>query len=278
MTARRCVVPLLALFQAVTLAASARAQTLPPLALAMPLPAPVRAQPEEAEGYWKGVAGASLAATEGNSSTQALLLNLDVARTTETTKTTLVAQVNEGKNKVDGRSRTSAGKWETSAQHNRDISLVMFGFGKLGLERDRVTGLALRTQVAAGFGRHLLRSDADTVDIFAGLSHTDDRYDIDKTIGDETARRFRTTGLLLGEETSHQLTENTFFKQRLEYYPGLTGEKAQLMRFNASLSVSMSRALALTVGVTDTYNSRVAAGQKRNDVSLFTGISLKIGQ
>jgi hypothetical protein len=32
-----------------------------------------------------------------------------------------------------------------------------------------------------------------------------------------------------------------------------------------------------TLALTDTYNSRVAADQKRNDLSLTTGLSVKIG-
>lgn len=268
---RRCAVSLLAL----SLSGPVLAQRA-----ALPTPiAPVRVAvpPGEATGEWKGVAGLSLAATSGNTSTRALLLNVDVAHTTDTTRTSLVAHINEGKNQVDGTSRTTAGRWDAYAQHNTDISTHLFAFGKLGFERDRMTQLALRTQLAAGVGRHLLRTEAHTVDVFAGVSHTDDRYEVDKTIAGETGARFRSTGLLFGEETTHQLTENTFFKQRLEYYPGVTGERPHLTRFNGSLSVSMSRSLALTVGLTHTRNSRVAAGQQNSDISLFTGVSLKIG-
>lgn len=274
MTARRrCrAVPLLALCLCGPVLAQRPA---PPAVIA---PVRVAVPPGEATGEWKGVLGLSLAATSGNTSTRALLLNFDVAHTTDTTRTTLVAHVNEGKNKVDGISRTTAGRWDASAQHNTDISARVFAFGKLGFERDRMTQLALRTQLAAGFGRHLLRTEVHTVDVFAGVSHTDDRYEVDKTISGETGMRFRSSGLLFGEETTHQLTENTFFKQRLEYYPGVTGERPNLTRFNGSLSVAMSRSLALTVGVTNTYNSRVAEGQKKSDLSIFTGISLKIGQ
>jgi putative salt-induced outer membrane protein len=57
----------------------------------------------------------------------------------------------------------------------------------------------------------------------------------------------------------------------------LTGFKSQLIKFNASLNVAMTTTMALTVGVIDTYNSKVGAGMKKNDVSLFTGVSVKFG-
>jgi putative salt-induced outer membrane protein len=235
------------------------------------------AQAEVADGKWRGVAGASLAVTSGNSSNQALLVNADVARLTSQDKISLAGFINEGKSKVKGASTTTAGKWGVGGQYDYNLTPDVFAFGKLGLDHDRVTDLSLRTLLGAGLGYHVIRTKADTFDVFGGVSYANTAYKNDKTIGGTTAKTFSSTGLLLGEESSHQVNDSVFLKQRLEYYPGLTGEKAQLLKLTGSVSVAMSKTMALTVGVINTYNSQVATGQKKNDLAVFTGVSMKLG-
>jgi putative salt-induced outer membrane protein len=90
-------------------------------------------------------------------------------------------------------------------------------------------------------------------------------------------RRFSRASLYLGEESSHQLSDTVSFKQRLELYPGLSGDKAKIMKFTAGLGVAMSGTMSLTVGLTDSYNSKPPAGSKKNDVAVFTGLNVKFG-
>ena len=41
--------------------------------------------------------------------------------------------------------------------------------------------------------------------------------------------------------------------------------------------VAMSGTMSLTVGLTDSYNSKPPAGSKKNDVAVFTGLNVKFG-
>jgi len=231
------------------------------------------------DGEWTGVASASLATTSGNSSSTNLLLNLDMALTTAQDKTSVNAYINEGKSKdqATGVSSTTSGKAGLGGQYDYNISDSFFGFGKLGFEHDRVIDLTLRTTVGAGLGLHVIKDSETTFDVMGGLGYTDSRYHVVQTIGGETDKRFNSVGLFLAEESTHKLSDTMFAKQRLEYYPGLTGIKAQLLKFNASLSVAMTKDTALTVGLINTYNSKVAAGQKKNDLALTTGVSMTLG-
>ena len=68
------------------------------------------------------------------------------------------------------------------------------------------------------------------------------------------------------------------FKQHLDVFTGMTGVKDNLVKFNASLGVAMSKTLSLTVGVIDTYNSQVPTGIAKNDLGIFTGITVKLGK
>lgn len=230
------------------------------------------------DGHWRGLAGLSAAVTSGNASTTALLANLDVSAQTELDKKTILGFLNNGKNRnPDGSETTTSNKWGLSGQYDRDINEKWFGFFKLGFDGDRLIKLSLRTNVSGGVGYHVFENDANSFDVFSGLSYTDRHYSQEQTIGDKTGQRFSNTGILLGEESNHALTETVTIKQRLELYPGISGDRSDLAKFNASLNVSMTQTLSLSLSLISTYNGKVPPGVKKTDTSLFTGINLKLG-
>lgn len=229
------------------------------------------------DGEWRGLGGAALSVSSGNTTSSALLVNLDMARATERDKITLGASVNYARNKSDGVSQTTANKWAATGQYDYNLTPVVYGFGKLGLEADRVVNLRLRSTLVGGLGYHVIKTKEANFDVFGGVGYITDKYRVEQRIGDETDTSFSRVTLLLGEESSHQLSSAVSFKQRLEIYPGLSGDKAVLAKFNAGLGVAMSSTLNLTVGVVDTYNSKPPAGLKKNDFGFFTGVSIKLG-
>ena len=248
---------------------------LPALAL---VATPALADAPKKDGQWRGLAGASLSISGGNTESAALLANVNVARQVDGSKTTLQGYINQARSKVDGEKNTTANKWGVSGQQDVDLTPQWYGFGKLGVDADRVIELKHRSTVAGGLGYHLIQTDAHTLDVFGGVSHTRSVYREAQTIGDTTGTRFSNTGLLIGEESSHQLNDTVSLKQRLEYTQALTGDKLNLMRFNGSLNVAMTKATSLSVGLISTYNSKVPPGVKKVDTSLFTGLNVKLGQ
>ena len=232
---------------------------------------------DKADGEWRGIGGASLATTSGNTSTTNVLLNADMARATAADKISLGAMVNYARGKNAGVSQTTADKWAAQGEYDYNLSPQLFVFGKLGLEADKIIDLSLRTSMAGGVGYKLIETKELAFTVFGGLGYTTDKYSVNQTVGGDTGRKFSRTSLYVGEESSHQVAPNVAFKQRLDLYPGLTGDKAFLARFNAGLSVAMSTTLNLTVAVVDTYNSRPPVGLKRNDLGIFTGVNVKFG-
>lgn len=265
------------------LSAAVLAQEAPPATPATPAAAAASeaseaAPPEPDPLAWVGRMTASLSATSGNSRLRAAQVNMDVSRKKEGGKTTLTAVVTETQAGARSSRQTTAGRWVGTAQHDRDIDADHFAFARMGIEHDRVIDLESRTQAALGLGRHLVNEAERTFDVFAGLGRTVSRYRQEKTIGGETDSRFASNSLLIGNEYTQQFTPTVSLKQRLEGYLSIDGDRNHLFKFSASLNVDMTRTLALTVALTDTYTSRVAAGQKRNDMALTTGLSVKIGQ
>ena len=278
---RPCARQPVARWQALAVALGLSALALPGLAQTQtPTPATATGAAASAntDPRWRGQIGASLAATSGNTDSTTLLLNMDLNLKRPDDKTSLTGHVNEGRtDNGDGERETSSARWDLSGQYDHDLDEDWFNFTRLGFEHDRVTDLSLRTLVGAGLGYHVIKGPRHTFDVSAGLSYTDTRWKVDTTIGDETGRHCTSVGLLLAEESSHELNDTVTFKQRLEAYPGLTGEKSKLLRFNASLNVAMSKALSLSVGLVHNYDGNAAEGREKNDTALFTGVNLKVG-
>lgn len=234
-------------------------------------------EPEHDPLAWVGRMTASLSAVSGNSRSRAAQVDLDISRKKDGGKTTLTALVSEAQSGAKHERETTAGRWGGTMQHDRDVDAEYFAFARLGLEHDRVIDLQTRTQGALGLGRHLVNEADRTLDVFAGLGRTVSRYREEKTIGGETDSRFSSNIVLIGNEYTEQFTPTVSFKQRFEGYLSIDGDRNHLFKLSASLNVDMTRTLALTVGLTNSYNSRVASDQKRNDMALTTGLSVKIG-
>lgn len=251
--------------------------------LPVPAPKPLKhggaaVDEEDADGSpWRGRMTASLSLTAGNSRTSAAQADLDIDRSRKGGKTSVLATVSEAQSGKGNERETTTARWAGSVQHDRDVDEVRYAFARLSLEHDRVIELQARTQTAIGVGHHLLVEEGRTLNVYAGLGRSVSFYREEKTIAGDTDSRFAYNFVLLGNEYTEQLTPTVLFKQRLEGLVSFSGQRSEVLRFRSSLHVDMTRTLALTVALNNTYNSRVAADERRNDLSFTTGLSVKIG-
>lgn len=245
--------------------------------VATTMPGAALAQDNKADGQWRGLAGAALSATSGNSSAHSLAVTVDAARATAADKVSLGGFINHGKSKDGGVSTTTADKWAAFGQYDFNLGPRVVAFGRLGLEGDGLLDLDLRSAVAAGLGYKVIDEKDTKFTVYGGLGYTTDKYGSVQTIGGKTGSSFSRASVYLAEESSHQLSATTAFKQRLDVFPGISGDKAVIAKFSAGLSVAMSSTLNLTVGLQDTYNSKPPTGKKKNDMALLAGIGMKFG-
>lgn len=229
------------------------------------------------DNQWRGTGGLAAAYTSGNSDTSSLALTGDLSKASLADKITLGARYNYARSKANDVRSTTADKWALFGQYDYNLSQRTYAFGQLGFEGDHVIDLTVRSTLGAGVGYKVIDTDTTSFNVFTGVGYSRDKYDSIQTINGRTDDTFSRASLLLGEESSHKLSDSTSFKQRLEYAPGVTGDKAQIARLTAGLSVSMTDALALTVGLVDTYNSKPGIGRKENDLGVLTGISYRLG-
>ena len=240
-------------------------------------PALAADEPPKADGLWRGNAGASLAVTSGNTRSTAVQLKADLARLTEVDKISLGGNIHYARSEVDGTDTTAANKLGAFGQYDWNLGPRLFAFGRLALDRDEVTDLDLRSALGAGLGWKLVDTKPLRISLYGGAGYTVDRYAVAQTIGGDTGTRFERASLLLAEESVHELSSSLNFKQRLELSPGVSGDRATLLKFTADVGVAINRTMSLTVGVVNVYDSKPPAGQEKNDFSLFTGLNVRLG-
>jgi putative salt-induced outer membrane protein len=231
------------------------------------------------DGQWRGNGGAALSATSGNTSASAFILNADGYRATADDKISFGALVNYGTAKVKGVKTTSAKRWAGFGQYDFNLSPQLFAFGRAGLEGDSLVGvdLDMRLLGAGGLGYRVINTPDLAFTVYGGLAYSADKYSEAKQIGNKFDDSFNRTSVYLAEESMHKLSSTVSFQQRLELYPGLTGDKAKLAKFSAGLNVAMSSTLNLNVGLLHSYNSKPPAGLKKGDTAVFTGVNVKFG-
>ena len=231
---------------------------------------------EVKDGQWRGVAGMSASLSAGNTTSRNFVANASVARSTAVDKLSFYGNALSGYTEVAG-VKTSNQQWLVGTKYDHDIAGNLYGFGQLNFEGDKARNLSLRSSLGAGLGYHVVASKENTFNIFGGVAYTHDKFRAPQVINGETRSTYGAPELMLGEESSHKLTDTVSFQQKAIFYPNLKDTKEYRATFDAGLAVAMNKTLNLTVGVADRYNSMVPAGVKKNDLTVYTGVSMKLG-
>ncbi|HEY0954817.1 MAG TPA: DUF481 domain-containing protein [Roseateles sp.] len=218
------------------------------------------------DGQWHGGLSLSGALASGNSSSRTLAANADTSRATALDKISLYGLANYGRNKVDGVDTTTADLLRLGGRYDFNYGPRWFAFGGAEGETNESGGVRDRYSLNGGLGYHLLKGDTHSWDLFGGAGYTDTRF--------TDGNRANGAQVLLGEESSHKLSETTSLKQRLVYYPE-GGELGDRATFDAGLATTISGGWTLNAGLSTRYASRVPAGTKKTDNLLTMGFGYK---
>ena len=247
-------------------------RTALPVALAIGCMGGAHAEDElKRDGKWRAVLGLGASLSSGNTDASSLSFNGEAVRATSQDKTSLYAKANYAKS--DGVS--TAEQLRLSGRQDHDLSPRHFAFGGLDLENNRFANLKYRGQLSGGVGWHAIQSPTTTFDVFGGLGYTGEGYYDPMFIDGQTRTSYDYLGLLLGEESSHKLTESTSVRQRLTAVPNLSNWGQYRANWDGTLAVAINSSLNLTVGLALAYNSEPGPGRKTTDTLFTTGIAYK---
>jgi putative salt-induced outer membrane protein YdiY len=224
------------------------------------------------DGQWRGVLAVGFSLAAGN--TESTLLNLqgDAVRATASDKLTLFGLQTYGE---------SAGARTTDlanlgARYNRDVDERWFWFANGEVSRNELANLSARASVATGLGRHLVKTEATTFDVFGGLGWSYDRYVVPVVVADALRDRYQRWEPVIGEESTHVVSPTTTLRQRLALFPNATDTGEFRATFDAGVAVAMTNTLSLTATLSVRYNSDPGVGLERTDTLFVTGIAYKL--
>ncbi|OYU29345.1 MAG: hypothetical protein CFE41_00015 [Burkholderiales bacterium PBB2] len=223
------------------------------------------------DGQFRSAFGLGASMSSGNTRASNLSITGDAVRATDQDKLGLYLNAQYAKSN----GTTTGEQLRTGGRYDYNLGTDLFAFGGLDLARDKFANLSLRGMVSTGLGYHALKTTTTTLDLFGGLGYTRDSY-INPTVIDSSLRsRYGYVSALLGEESTHKLSETTSFKQRLVVLPNLSNRGEFRANWDAGLAVAMTKTMNLTVGAGLAYNSEPGAGRKRADTLLTTGVSIR---
>ena len=215
---------------------------------------------------WAGGVNVGFALTRGNSQTKNLAVAFNAARKTSNDRIGLYTNSIYATNDAPGAvPNTTANALRGGIRYDRDITPRVFGFGSGDFETDDLQNLNLRSVLGGGLGFHMIKSEATTLDLLAGLNYTHESYST-------FSRSF--PAATLGEELLHKWHANTVLTQRLYLYPNLKDRGEYRATFDFGTVTKLNKWLGWQNSFGDIYITNPPIGKKQNDILFTTGLNV----
>jgi Protein of unknown function, DUF481 len=249
--------------------------------------------PGFAEG-WAGGLNLGFAVTRGNSETKNLAIGFNAARKGFHDKLSLYSNsVYATNDKVVPPATsgvTTANAIGGGARYDRDFSPRVFVFVNGDFYHDSLQHLDLRSSLGGGLGVHVIKTDATSLDLLAGINYTHEGYgsftDSSETFHPSVSNSL--AGLTLGDDFMHKVGKGTVVTQSFFFYPSLstisiarntepvTFDNVHEYRgvFNFGTVTRLNKWLGWQNSFGDVYVSNPPNGAKKNDLQIATGINI----
>jgi putative salt-induced outer membrane protein len=250
MSTIRFIVPLLALL---ALLASGSVQAQAPL---------------KTDNQWRGSVNAGLSLAKGNTDSTDANVGAAVGRASTDDSLNFYLNALYGTKKTDGVDGETANQFRAGGKYDHNLTDRIFGFGSLDVEHDKLQELDLRGVGAGGVGYHVVKNANNLFDVFSGLTYNHERF---------TTETRSSVELLLGEESSHKLTDTTSFKQRFALYPNISNGGEFRAQFDAGLTTAITKKIDIKLTLSNRYQSNPLPGIKTTDTLFLTSIGYRFG-
>lgn len=244
------------------------------------------------EEGWAGGLNLGFAMTRGNSATKNLNIGFNASRKGFHDKLALYTNSIYATNDLPSASpnNTTANSIGGGARYDHDFSARTFAFVNGDFYHDSLQHLDLRSTFGGGLGVHVIKSDATTLDLLAGVNYTHEGYgsftDASDTFHKEVSNSL--AGLTLGDDFIHKVGKGTVITQSFFFYPSLTSIRIPLNTsppttenvreyrgvFNFGTVTRLNKWLGWQNSFGDIYVSNPPNGAKKNDLQIATGINL----
>jgi putative salt-induced outer membrane protein YdiY len=226
---------------------------------------------------WTGGLNLGLAVTRGNSQTKNLNIAFNSTRKGFRDKLTLYTNSIYASNDLSTASpHTTANSIGGGARYDHDFAARQFVFVNGDFYHDELQHLDLRSTAGGGLGWHVIKHDATTLDLLAGVNYTHETYSaFTDAAGDMVAALTHSlAGLTLGDAFMHKLGKGTVITQNFFIYPDLTETGQYRGTFNFSTVTKLNKWLGWQNSFGDVYVSNPPPHTKQNDLQISTGLNV----
>ena len=215
---------------------------------------------------WDGGATVGFGLTRGNSKTKNLALAFTADRKTLHDKLSLYANSVYATNDAPGAvPSTTANAEQGGIRYDHDITPRLFGFVGADFQADSLQTLDLRSVLGGGLGYHVIKEEATTLDLLAGINYTHEAYTT-------FSRSF--AAATLGDEFMHKLHGSTVLTQSFYFFPNFNDTGEYRATFNFGTVTKLSKWLAWQNSFGDIYVTNPPFGKKKNDIIFTTGLNI----
>ncbi|MCB1018789.1 MAG: DUF481 domain-containing protein [Bryobacterales bacterium] len=226
--------------------------------------------------FWRGFFDSGLAMTAGNATTTTFSNAAGAVRETQRDKVNLyftsVYAKAETLNSATNETLTSttANATRGGSRYEVNVNDKTFVFGFVDLEFDEFQALDLRNVIGGGVGRHIIKNERTTFDLFGGASFNNEFFQNDI--------RRKSAEVVVGETLSYQVNGRTSLTERFAIYPNMSEVGEARMQFDTSLTTDIFKWLGWNLTFSDRFLSNPVPGRQKNDVLLTTGVRMIFGK
>jgi putative salt-induced outer membrane protein YdiY len=224
------------------------------------------------DDQWRYSIGLGASIASGNSSSKSLNATADAVKANVRNKWTLYGRLLRAKDDEE----TTSDQITAGVRYDRELTRPWFQFVLVDWLRDRPANIAQRWSGNTGLGYHIFKEEKSFWDAFAGVGYANDHFVEDTVVAGDLRSNYGRPELLVGEQSQHQLSDNTTFKQRLSIFPNLDDRGEYRAVFDTTLAVAINRTFALTASLNYRYNSDPGTGLDKKDLLFVTGILVRM--
>lgn len=228
-------------------------------------------QAQETDGFETGL-NAGFTLTDGNSDTTNLSLGLETKQITESNEVRLNASYEYGQTTdtaKDGSEtdRTHLDRAKLVGQSNWLLSDMAYTFYNFTLEQDQIAKIEYRINTGPGFGYYFLRDDTSILSVESSVVYVFEELN---GVSDDYAA-FR-----LAQNFEYKFENNARIWQTVEVVLDISDSDAYFFNAEIGAEASLTEKLALRVVLKDKYDNQPQSGVENNDLTLISGISLRL--
>ena len=221
---------------------------------------PVESTDESVTPGWSGSAGAGLLLTPGNSENTNLNVDIESKLEQERFRHNFIASALQ----TEAADEKTADKYLLGYKLDYKLTPISYIFSALRLEVDKFSGFDRQTSLTAGYGRRLITTSKDSLDVEVGAGLRENRFES----GDKD-----TEAVIRGAaDYHHYFTETTEFHQGLLI---MAGEDNTSIDTLSAIRANIAGNLALEAALRLKHNSEPPSGNDKTDTA--TTVSLVYG-